>query len=121
MERSGLRDARSWITIATDTSIFLLRVTRNSISEPQHRPARRQIVSGKIMPVFCGPRGLPFGGARLYRNRGDGTFEDVSVKSKISQTTGFYAFTAIAADLTGDGWTDIYVACDSTPKSAVSQ
>ena len=69
----------------------------------------------KDMPVFCGPRGLPFGGARLYRNRGDGTFEDVSVKSKISQTTGFYAFTAIAADLTGDGWTDIYVACDSTP------
>ncbi len=69
----------------------------------------------KDMPVFCGPRGLPFGGARLYRNRGDGTFEDVSVRSKISEAKSFYAFTAIAADLTGDGWTDIYVACDSTP------
>jgi hypothetical protein len=69
----------------------------------------------KDMPVFCGPRGLPFGGATLYRNRGDGTFEDVSAKTKISETKGFYAFTAIAADLTGDGWTDIYVACDSTP------
>src|SRR5206468_275424 len=28
---------------------------------------------------------------------------------------GFYAFTAVALDLNGDGWTDVYVACDSTP------
>jgi hypothetical protein len=28
------------------------------------------------MPVFCGPRGLPFGKATLYHNRGDGSFED---------------------------------------------
>ena len=27
----------------------------------------------------------------------------------------FYAFTAVAADYNGDGWTDVYIACDSTP------
>src|SRR5262249_28033392 len=32
----------------------------------------------KGMPVFCGPRGLPFGNVTLYHNRGDNTFEDVS-------------------------------------------
>lgn len=69
----------------------------------------------KGMPVFCGPRGLPYGHARLYHNRGDGAFEDVTVKSRIAEAKGFYAFTAIAADLNGDGWTDIYVASDSTP------
>jgi hypothetical protein len=69
----------------------------------------------KGLPVFCGPRGLPHGRAWLYRNRGDGTFEDVSVKSRIAEATGFYGFTAVAADLTGDGWPDIYVASDSTP------
>lgn len=66
-------------------------------------------------PVYCGPRGLPFGDAVLYRNRGDGTFEDVTARSGIAKAANFYAFTATAADLNQDGWTDIYVACDSTP------
>lgn len=69
----------------------------------------------KGMPVFCGPRGLPFGRVSLYRNLGDGKFEDVTMKSKVGEAQGFYAFTAIAADLTGDGWPDLYVASDSTP------
>ena len=69
----------------------------------------------KGAPVFCGPRGLPTGTATLFRNRGDGTFEDVSVKSGIRAASGFYAFTTIATDLDGDTWPDIYVACDSTP------
>lgn len=69
----------------------------------------------KGMPVFCGPRGLPSGKVTLYHNRGDGTFEDVSVKSGVRQVDGFYAFTAVAADLNGDGWVDVYIACDSTP------
>jgi hypothetical protein len=66
-------------------------------------------------PVFCGPRGLPHGRVTLYHNRGDGTFADVSVKSGIRAVSGFYAFTATATDLNHDGWTDVYVACDSTP------
>ena len=69
----------------------------------------------KGMPVFCGPRGLPFGKVTLYHNRGDGTFEDVSIKSGVRGPQGFYAFTAVAADFNGDGWIDVYIACDSTP------
>jgi len=66
-------------------------------------------------PVFCGPRGLPFGRAFLYRNKGGGKFEDVSIASGIRKPQGFYGFTAVAADFNGDGWQDIYVASDSTP------
>lgn len=69
----------------------------------------------KGAPVFCGPRGLPYGKVRLLRNRGDGTFEDVTQKSGVGRARGFYGFTAVATDLDGDGWQDIYVACDSTP------
>ncbi|MEP7364865.1 MAG: CRTAC1 family protein [Acidobacteriota bacterium] len=69
----------------------------------------------KEVPVFCGPRGLPHGRMTLYHNRGDGTFEDVSAKSGVASATGCYGFTAIAADLTADGYPDIYIACDSTP------
>jgi enediyne biosynthesis protein E4 len=65
--------------------------------------------------VFCGPRGLPYGHHSLYRNNGDGTFKDVTVDSGIGKTAGGYGLSTVAADFDGDGWPDIYVACDSTP------
>jgi hypothetical protein len=68
----------------------------------------------KGIAVNCGPKGLPADTNLLYRNEGGGTFADVSERSGISRVTGRYSMTAIAADLTGDGWTDIYVAADST-------
>jgi hypothetical protein len=69
----------------------------------------------KGIPVNCGPKGLPTDVNLLYRNKGDGTFADVSVASGISSVTGRYSMTAAAADFDEDGWTDIYVACDTTP------
>lgn len=69
----------------------------------------------KSSPVYCGPRGLPFGRLTLYHNKGDGTFEDVSIGSGVRAVKNFYAFTAVSFDADGDGWPDIYVACDSTP------
>ncbi len=65
--------------------------------------------------VYCGPMGLPSEKCRLYHNNGDGTFTDVSEKAGILKASGSYALTAVAADFTGDGWPDIYVACDSSP------
>jgi hypothetical protein len=68
----------------------------------------------KGVPVNCGPRGLPTDTNLLFHNNGDGTFADVSKASGIASVTGRYAMTAAAADFDGDGWLDIYVACDST-------
>jgi hypothetical protein len=44
---------------------------------------------------------------RLYRNRGNGTFEDVSASSGIVHAG--YGMGACAADYDNDGWTDLYV------------
>jgi hypothetical protein len=68
----------------------------------------------KGIPVNCGPKGLPTDTNLLYRNRGDGTFADVSSASKIADVKGRYSMTALATDLDADGWPDIYVASDST-------
>jgi len=69
----------------------------------------------KGVPVMCGPRGLPGSKNILFHNRGNGTFEDVTVKAHIDQTNGHYAFSVSTLDYDDDGWPDIYVACDSTP------
>ena len=50
----------------------------------------------------------------LFRNRGDGTFEDVSLGAGIRGDFGG-ALGVIAADFNGDGWQDIYVANDGVP------
>ena len=81
------------------------------------------------IPVPCGPQGFSGGTNLLYRNRGDGTFEDVSEKSGIAnphgaamrfvgenwRPVGSYGMGAAAADFDNDGWPDIYVACDTAP------
>jgi hypothetical protein len=67
------------------------------------------------VPTPCGPRGLRPGRHFLFHNRGDGSFEDVSEKSGITKARSSFGFTAAAADFDGDGWQDIYLACDSTP------
>jgi hypothetical protein len=82
------------------------------------------------IPVPCGPLGFAGGTNILYRNRGDGTFEDVSEPSGIARprgpssmvfTTsdwrpqGSYGMGAASADFDNDGWPDIYVASDTAP------
>lgn len=78
-------------------------------------PGERPSCMWKGVPVMCGPRGLAGAKNILYRNRGDGTFEDVTRKAHIDQTDGHYAFSVSTFDYDDDGWPDIYVACDSTP------
>jgi hypothetical protein len=75
---------------------------------------RRTRCNWRGMPVVCGPLGLPRDTNLLYHNNGDGAFTDVSRPSGITQTAGHYCFQPITADFDGDGWSDIFVTCDST-------
>jgi hypothetical protein len=94
------------------------------------RPGESPYCRYNDIPVPCGPQGFAGGTNILYRNRGDGTFVDVSDASGISrprgpsamvflssnwQATGAYGMGAASADFDNDGWPDIYVACDSAP------
>jgi len=66
--------------------------------------------------IYCHPRffqGLP---NRLYRNRGDGTFEDVSARAGLLAHAGKGMSVAVA-DFDHDGWTDAFVTNDGVPNS----
>ena len=71
----------------------------------------------KGLPVACGPPGLPGGKNVLYRNAGEGRFEDVSERSGITRANGTYALGVSTLDFNNDGWVDLYVANDSNPSA----
>ncbi len=68
----------------------------------------------KGVMVACGPPGLNGGKNILYHNNGDGTFSDVSEAAGLFEANGTYGLGVLTADFDNDGWSDIYVANDST-------
>lgn len=65
-------------------------------------------------PEFCGPNAYPGLPDRLWRNRGDGTFADVSADVGIGSAPG-KGLGVAAADVDNDGTLEIYVANDGEP------
>ena len=68
---------------------------------------------GKLDLYFASTRNLPLEapnqskGNKLFRNKGDGTFEDVTAKARV----GFNGFNhgVCVGDLDGNGWPDLYL------------
>jgi hypothetical protein len=63
---------------------------------------------------YCPPATLKPVKHTLFRNNGDRTFTDVTDKAGLGRADG-HGFAAVAADLDGDGKTDLYVANDRDP------
>src|SRR5215211_7956226 len=64
--------------------------------------------------VYCHPRQYKGLANALYRNRHDGTFEDVAEKSEIAKHIG-KGMSVAFADYDGDGFTDAFVTNDAIP------
>jgi hypothetical protein len=65
--------------------------------------------------VQCGPWGLPGESDFLFRNRGDGTFQDVSKAAGVDDSKHYFGMQGVWGDLDNDGWPDLYVANDAGP------
>jgi hypothetical protein len=63
---------------------------------------------------YCTPEAYRGETCWLFRNRGNGTFEDVTAKSGIFDSSSKALGVAMLDD-TGDGWPDIFVANDTQP------
>ncbi|MCZ6815123.1 MAG: CRTAC1 family protein [Planctomycetota bacterium] len=113
--QAGLDDP-SWSTSATffdydrdgRLDLFLTSYVFFSIN------MKRECFAQSTAPDYCGPDSYNPVPDRLFHNRGDGTFEDVTKSSGIISAFGA-GLGVVAADLNGDGWTDIYVANDGDP------
>src|SRR5215207_677818 len=66
--------------------------------------------------VMCGPRGLKGEQDTLYRQKPDGTFEDVSAKTGAGDEQRYYGFSSVWVRVNEDDLVDLLVVNDSTPK-----
>lgn len=69
----------------------------------------------KAIRVQCGPRGLPGERDYFYRNKGDGTFEEIAEKIGVEDKSKYFGLGIIFGDYDNDGWLDLFVANDSSP------
>ena len=75
----------------------------------------RNVICGDPTPelrAYCHPDSFPGTSPRLYRNKRDGSFEDVTASAGLVNNDGKSLAVALA-DLDNDGWTDIFIANDT--------
>lgn len=63
---------------------------------------------------YCMPGAFRPAGNHLFRNKGDGSFAEVTATAGMSKEFG-HGLGVVTADFNGDGWLDVYVANDGDP------
>jgi len=113
---SGFMTGAAWGDYDRDGYVDLF-VSRYSHLDINHLPefGSNKFCRFKGLLVQCGPWGLEGESDFLYHNRGDGTFEEVSVQAGVHDEIGYYGLGVMWVDYDDDGWPDLLVANDSVP------
>jgi len=100
----------AWFDYDNDGLLDLI-VTNYTTWTPQ---TDKQCLRGVAQEEYCSPTAYKSIKSRLYHNRGNGRFEDVTEASAIGKALGKGMGISIA-DFTGDGLMDIFIANDTEP------
>jgi enediyne biosynthesis protein E4 len=111
LQAGGFSTGAAWADYDRDGNLDLF-VARYVKTDVNHLPDPTR--------TFRGYRGVPFelpdtmeGETDfLFRNRGDGTFEDVSEKAGVNNPGKLHGMGVVWGDYDGDGWPDLYVTND---------
>jgi len=74
----------------------------------------RRCVRADGVDYYCHPKTYPSVPHRLYRNRGDGTFQDVTEAAGFAGSRGKGMGIGVV-DVNDDGWADVFIANDTEP------
>jgi hypothetical protein len=88
--------------------LFVLNYLTYSLDQPQDRFI---LLGGQRVQDYLGPQAFAGSASRLFRNRGDGTFVDVTRQAGVHKPGG-KGMGLACVDFDGDGKTDIFVAND---------
>ena len=103
--------AAGWFDYDNDGRLDLLVVNYVQWSVETNRSCGDQ---ARNVEIYCHPRAFPGLPNRLYRNRGDGTFEDVSERSGLLAHVG-KGMSVAFADYDHDGRLDAFITNDTVP------
>ena len=105
----GFSAGAAWADYDRDGNVDLF-VARYVSTDVHHLPdPKTTLYKGVLVEL---PDGMPGETDLLYRNRGDGTFEEVSKKAGVSNPQKLHGMGVVWGDYDGDGWPDLFVTND---------
>ena len=111
LEVGGFSTGAAWADYDRDGHVDLF-VARYVDTDIHHLPDPSLTFGYKGVLVEV-PDKMPGETDFLFRNRGDGTFEDVSKKAGVDDPVKQHGMGVAWGDYDGDGWPDLYVTNDS--------
>lgn len=110
------KDGRLDLFVPAYLEFDLANLPPSPLDVDQGTSVGRNFCQFRGQPVMCGPRGLVGAKDKLFRQKDDGTFEEVGDKVGVSDEPKYYGFSSVFVDVDDDRDLDILVVNDSTPK-----
>jgi enediyne biosynthesis protein E4 len=105
----GFSVGAAWADYDRDGHVDLF-VARYVSTDVRHLPdPKTTLYKGVLVEL---PDGMPGDTDLLYRNRGDGTFEEVAKKAGVSNAQKLHGMGVVWGDYDDDGWPDLFVTND---------
>jgi enediyne biosynthesis protein E4 len=113
LKAGGFSTGAAWADYDRDGHLDLF-VARYVDFDVHHLPPFDPRASG-YRSFFQIPDDLPGETDYLFRNRGDGTFEDVSQRAGVNDPRKLHGMGVVWGDYDNDGWPDLFVTNDGGP------